>query len=539
MQFTEEQQDIIDSTGNIRINAVAGSGKTTTLIAYAASRPAHARILYIAFNKSVKTEAQTKFSKKGLTNVVVETAHSLAYHYTVRTLGYRIKANAYTVHEIAQLLQLSANSDAQTAYIIASHVQKFIAYFCNSTVAKVQDLNYKDVVADPKALAFVELHYAPIEQLTRLFLSKMNSGTIEITHDFYLKKFQLSQPKLPYDYILFDEGQDASPAMLDVFLKQPCIKVIAGDTHQQIYGWRYALNSLEKVHFESYPLSTSFRFGKAIANLAIEVLNWKHYLGNQPNMVIKGNGHHDAIKVKAIIARTNLGLLLKAIEQVSTMSASSKIYFEGNIHSYTYADDGTSLYDVLNLYNGKHDLIKDPMLKSLNKIVDLENYIEKTEDATLSMLVEVVKKYGNDIPGILKKLKDKHVADKEKAAFIFSTVHRCKGLEYDTVQLANDFITEEKIAQLSSDVGLSPLTIARLQEEINVLYVAITRTRNRLYIAEHLLPDTIMPSLHIQVLKSAPAEPDKKYRHPKAPPLNDTAVVKKGRPKKQWRSDLY
>ena len=91
----------------------------------------------------------------------------------------------------------------------------------------------------------------------------MNKGEIEITHDFYLKKFQLSNPVLYYDYILFDEGQDASPAMLDVFLKQQATKVIVGDTHQQIYGWRFAVNSLEQVDFTTYHLSTSFRFGRA------------------------------------------------------------------------------------------------------------------------------------------------------------------------------------------------------------------------------------------------------------------------------------
>ncbi len=39
MQLTSEQIDIINSTGNIKINAVAGSGKTTTIIEYARSRP--------------------------------------------------------------------------------------------------------------------------------------------------------------------------------------------------------------------------------------------------------------------------------------------------------------------------------------------------------------------------------------------------------------------------------------------------------------------------------------------------------------------
>lgn len=80
MQLTDEQIKIIKSNGNIKINAIAGSGKTTSLVQYARAR-ANARILYLAFNKSVKLEAISKFQEKGLKNVRVETAHSLAYHY--------------------------------------------------------------------------------------------------------------------------------------------------------------------------------------------------------------------------------------------------------------------------------------------------------------------------------------------------------------------------------------------------------------------------------------------------------------------------
>jgi hypothetical protein len=41
VMLTREQMAIIDSMGDIKINAVAGSGKTTTLIEYAKARPAH------------------------------------------------------------------------------------------------------------------------------------------------------------------------------------------------------------------------------------------------------------------------------------------------------------------------------------------------------------------------------------------------------------------------------------------------------------------------------------------------------------------
>jgi F-box protein 18 (helicase) len=214
--LSEEQLAIINSTGDIRINAVAGSGKTTTIIEYAATRPYGSRILYLAFNKSVKLEAARKFEARGLQNVKVETAHSLAYKYTVPRYGYNVKAQSYKTHEIADLLELRGNGEKHTEYVVANHINKFLTYFCNSDKSKVQDLNYLDIVSDSKAKKFVKSFYPHIEDGTRLLLAKMDKGVIEITHDFYLKKFQMSAPALPYDYILFDEAQDASGAMLDV-----------------------------------------------------------------------------------------------------------------------------------------------------------------------------------------------------------------------------------------------------------------------------------------------------------------------------------
>ena len=74
MELTPEQEAIIQSSGNIKINAVAGSGKTTTVIEYAKSRPTDNKILYLAFNKSVRLDAVRKFANYGLHNVKVETA---------------------------------------------------------------------------------------------------------------------------------------------------------------------------------------------------------------------------------------------------------------------------------------------------------------------------------------------------------------------------------------------------------------------------------------------------------------------------------
>ncbi|WP_018341827.1 UvrD-helicase domain-containing protein [Cytophaga aurantiaca] len=513
MQFTSEQLAIINSTGDIKINAVAGSGKTTTIIEYAKTRPATSNILYLAFNKSVKLEAQKKFAEQGLHNVKVETAHSLAYREIIFRSNYRIKANGYKTHEIVEILGLINNGDKHAEFIAANHINKFIAYFCNSDKQKVQDLNYRDVVFDEEAKAFVSAAYEYIEKNTRVFLGKMDKGEIEITHDFYLKKFQLSNPRLYFDYILFDEGQDASPAMLDIFFKQSATKVIVGDTHQQIYGWRFAVNSLEKANFKTYHLSSSFRFSADIAKLAVEVLGWKNFVTEEQQFAIEGKGTGKDDKVKAIIARTNLGLLLKAIEFVIEKKNVKHIYFEGNIHSYTYADEGTSLYDVLNLYNKKPALIRDKLIAQMKSVEELEEYVEKTEDVQLKMMIEIVEEYGNEIPGILNLIKEKHVGndEKEKAEMIFSTVHRCKGMEYDSIQIVNDFITQDKVEkQTKGSRSDESINISKLNEEINLLYVAVTRTKNLIHIPETLLPKNAIRSAQIQVLRVSPEEEERR-----------------------------
>lgn len=533
-RLTEEQMAIISSTGDITINAVSGSGKTTTIIEYAASRPKNSRILYLAFNKSVRLEAVKKIAARGLHNVKVETAHSLAYKNVVFSNGYNVKTQSYKTHEIVDLLGLRGNGEKHTEYILANHINKFITYFCNCDKAKVQDLNYLDIVSDDTARTFVKAFYTSIEDGTRLLLAKMDKGEIDITHDFYLKKFQLSNPLLPYDYILFDEGQDASAVMLDIFLKQKATKVIVGDIHQQIYAWRHAVNSLEKANFATFRLSVSFRFPQDIAQLASNILDWKKNLRDFDRVAITGKGTETKEISKAIIARTNLGLLLKAIEFITENRKVRQIYFEGNINSYTYADDGASLYDVLNLYNNKRDHIRDKLIQSMKDLDELDEYIEKTEDVQLSMMSEIVKEYGGEIYDIIKSLKSLHIEgdEKAKAEMIFSTVHRAKGMEYDVVYLVDDFITEERLEKMISDQKgkKEPLNISKLNEEINLLYVAVTRAKNKLYVPEGLAPKSLLTGKHIFAGKGLPASnyPAKQTQANQLQSFRKTTEKKKG-----------
>ncbi len=510
MELTLEQQAILAIDNNLKINAVAGSGKTTTLVEYARSRPKNSKILYIAFNRSVKLEAERKFA--GVPNVQIETAHSLAFHHIVKHSQYKV-VPSYKPHEIKEILNLKpVTKEAHSEYTLANHISRFVSFFCNQTADKVQSLDYLSTLSDPQALAFANQFHELILEKTRLFLAKMQKAEIDILHDFYLKKFQLVKPKLHYDYILFDEGQDASAVMLDVFLNQNAKKLIVGDPHQQIYAWRYATNALQQVDFEAHNLSTSFRFDSHIAFLANHYLEWKRHFSPTVPIQIVGAGTSKSIFTKATLARTNLFLLKNAIQAISERKL-QKIYFEGNLNTYTYAADGASIYDVLNLYLDKKGMIRDNLLKIMPDFQTLVEYAEHSEEAELQMLIEIVKEYGKELPNLLKELKEKHVEDGQKAEaeMIFSTVHKCKGMEYDEVTLETDFMNE---TQIKDHLEKGTADAARLNEEINILYVAATRTRTRIN-----LPEKYSPFASINIIKPtenqavAKKEPEKKNNY--------------------------
>ena len=68
-----------------------------------------------------------------------------------------------------------------------------------------------------------------------------------------------------------------NPTMFHIFNKQATPKIIVGDPHQQIYGFRGAINALD--HVESthvLKLTQSFRFGPEIAFAANCILMQSH-----------------------------------------------------------------------------------------------------------------------------------------------------------------------------------------------------------------------------------------------------------------------
>ncbi|OPX18912.1 MAG: hypothetical protein BZ151_12045 [Desulfobacca sp. 4484_104] len=77
----------------------------------------------------------------------------------------------------------------------------------------------------------------------------LKTSNLKIDHNFYLKDFQLNFKTCglagAYDAILLDEGQDVNPVILSIFNQFRARKIMVGDRHQKIYGFRGAINAIE------------------------------------------------------------------------------------------------------------------------------------------------------------------------------------------------------------------------------------------------------------------------------------------------------
>ena len=111
-----EQQLVVDTVkngSNVVVDAVAGSGKTTTVLSIASAIP-DKRIIQITFNAQLKFEVRTKATRLGLNNIKVHTYHSLATTYYDRS-----------AHTDARIIALLA-SDLQLIVGIAEKVDVLI-----------------------------------------------------------------------------------------------------------------------------------------------------------------------------------------------------------------------------------------------------------------------------------------------------------------------------------------------------------------------------------------------------------------------------
>nr|XP_040028675.1 F-box DNA helicase 1 [Gasterosteus aculeatus aculeatus] len=507
VQLTGEQQQILSHDVQkdhvIKIVAFAGTGKTTTLVKYAEQRP-HLRFLYVAFNKSVASEAQRRFPR----NVTCKTVHSLAFadvgrrYQSCRKLTFDLKPFA-----INSVLPEHRGGFAR-AKVVSTTLRTFMASPDeNLTVAHVPYVRInrhreREAILEPERKLFADEALTIWNKMKDLNETKVDA--YHMTHDGYLKLWQLQVPKpclsQQYDVLFIDEAQDCTPVILDVFLAQSCGKILVGDPHQQIYTFRGAVNALNLIdHTHIFYLTQSFRFGAEIAYVGATILKECKRVekilvgGKQKGGVCDEAADNVRAALMegvslcpgktAILSRCNVTVFGEAV-RLTDSNPQCRLHFIGGVGGIGL----NRILDIWKLLEGTKR-VRDPLIRCFankqNGVWAFRKYVQQTNDLELETKLSIVEKYRKRIPELVKRLEMCFEEDIHKADFILGTVHKAKGLEFDTVMVTDDFA---KVPSSNHNLHFNPdFSFSKLaDDEWNLLYVAVTRARTSLIITKSI-----------------------------------------------------
>lgn len=447
MRWSEEQSAIINSQDErLVVEARAGTGKTTTMVGYTRARE-HMKYGYLVFNKANRQDAMERFPE----NVTPLTGHGLAY----RAVGYRYRG------KLGDPKPVDISEAFGVSFQEAGKALELLKRFFNS-----DEDSLEAVAGASEAL--------PLAQEVWAGMSNPRNRDILMPHDGYLKIFALERRQVPFDGLVFDEAQDVNPVTLGILMRQKKPLVVVGDPFQSIYSFRGAVNALEQFDGARHYLTKSYRFGPEVAAAANAVLR---QLGEQK--LLEGYGAPSTVQHGAapsgaytFLARTNAGVIQKAINSPGKM-----LHFVGKGGLENYRVE--RILDVHRLYAHTGGEIRDSEIRKLKSFDRVVAYAEQINDPELKAIIKLVQNEDLALPQRLAELSLRS-GPAEEAELVLTTLHRSKGLEWDTVELGECFDWDDFAKARSAGKA------DEYREELNLLYVGATRARKELNINKTL-----------------------------------------------------
>lgn len=464
MNLTNQQKEILESVQkykSIKINAFAGTGKTTTLKIIAQTY-SDKKILYLAFNSAIKNEATSIFP----TNTHVKTTHGLAF-------GAIKKNTTIDLNKLTNYRAIDISKEFTISYNQAVGAIKIFDNFCNSTKSEIEPTDIE--------------HKSAKKMFDLMLISKMKP-----THSFYLKYYYLlistgQIQQFNYDIIMLDEAQDTNEVTLGIFeALSSRVKIYVGDEHQQIYSFRGSKNALNKIKSDKkLYLSCSFRFNDTIANYANILL--KNFKNETVSIDTFKDNKNREIQTNGYISRTNAQLISIISERINSRKPFVTVRDPNEIFNLTI-----EVHYILT--NKKDEVKRNRFLKEFTSDEEILDYANEVDDYELKSALKIAKEYKE------KVFEFKDIADKFYAAWknrtnngfeqrtdeilFLTTAHTAKGLEWDKVIIADDFTD---FADLIVDFGCDDLQEFQeeqnylpnqeLIDEFNLFYVAVTRAK--------------------------------------------------------------
>lgn len=494
-QPTSEQSAIIDAARlrreSLMISAYAGCSKTTTLELVARALPSDLPILYIVFNVKNKKEAEARFP----TNVTVKTINGLGHAAWGKAIAKRLVVDdrklGKLVTAVARERTFPATTEQWSAIreLVTKAMQLGLVPLGFAQKGLIEDSqdNWKDIADQCGVFDQVELLCDLAREVLTQSIKQGFAGTISFDDQIYLSVlFSGVFPRFPL--VLVDEAQDQS--RLNILMIKRCAAdrlIVVGDVKQACYLWRGAsadamdqLRALRQQWID-LPLATTFRCPKVVVER-----NQSHALGfaahsanregeyirfPRPTSPETGTqwtwGDVPNSGTIAIICRNNAPVLSIAFK---LLAQSIPVVMLGR-------DIGKGLVALSKKLLPQDDLSRDSCTQLIEqwrgKELALANAngaerkaegINDRADCLLAVLWAEGVRHSADLRSRLESL-----FSREVGKVTLSSIHRAKGLEFDTVIHLDSWRIPSKYAHNDP---------AQLQQEFNLKYIAETRSKN-------------------------------------------------------------
>jgi DNA helicase-2/ATP-dependent DNA helicase PcrA len=471
------------AVGHFIVNAVAGSGKTTTLMQAMLFIPSRFKVLMVAFNKHIADELGKRIATSGINHAKAQTLHSVGFAALKRTRKF-IKVTSdktrYICADVMGGYDQMNNEQRKEYYAIAGPVCRMVSLLKNFGYGThLRPLADKDEVFKLAARYDVELpdeidtfcHI--LESTYRLSIERRNS--IDFDDMLFLPIFdRCTFPH--YDYVFVDESQDLNPiqiAIVKELVGTTGRAVFVGDRNQAIYGFRgadpEAMDTIkQEFNAKELPLSICWRCPTSVVDAAKEIV---------PQIEASPKAKAGSVTrttVDKFVAEVNSGDYVLCRVTAPLAGYCLKLIRAGRKAIVRGRDIGQNLTAILGKIEKSKtsgELLDQIMsygegeLAKLNKPGKESQYIALSDKvATLSVLSE-----GLDNFDALRDRINQIFSDTD-AGVVFSTVHKAKGLEADKVFILQPQLMPHPLAKQPWQV----------QQEHNLRYVAITRAMQHL-----------------------------------------------------------
>ncbi len=488
-----QQQAIFDfverGSGSAIVQAVAGAGKTTTLIH--ALEKMRGQVFFGAYNKKIVTEISAKLQERGvdLRRVRVSTLHSAGFSAWNYHANKSAKVNEYKISDIIKSdITFPMPYDSFVIGLVSLAKQSLLPLLYDMALEEpwmeiVDHFGLDDKLGENESVQYgIELARKVMAQSIAFDREQIDMDDMLFSPLYHGAKFY------QVDWVLIDEAQDTNIArrmMAERMLKPNGRLIAVGDSRQAIYGFTGAdADSLEQIKDRfgcvELPLTITYRCPKAVVEEARHIVDHIEAHETAPTGIVRECNYDDMLvnipeKTSAILCRYTAPIVQLAMAYIRRHIPCKVEGREIGRSLITLAKKYKvkkipALLTKLEMHYNREETKALGNQKKQGKLANLRDKID-----TLQALSHKLLKEGKSEVTDLTSLIDSLFADDIKGMLTLSTVHKSKGREWPCVYILGRYqFMPSAWAKKSWEL---------LQED-NLIYVAVTRSQGELvYVA--------------------------------------------------------